>query len=267
MLRCVILGMAGGLLLGGCASSTEVKIESLAKPKAEDTTFYQIHNANPAINADLFQYKLARVTGGIASTAPSVKGMPDAPPGTPADPAEYLDDKDLDDIVSTALSVKGMYVAPPGTHVELVVDVKYGISSPQRRYKTVSEPIYGSVPGESAPSRRTMGMDSDGHPINETVYAQGPSTIGATGFRDRTGAVDIYEKHLRLTARETKVAEGGQPAPEVWTVDVISEGENRDLRKALPILAAVAIDYVGNDAHGRRIIRRKDTDEHVVYVK
>ena len=37
--------------------------------------------------------------------------------------------------------------------------------------------------------------------------------------------------------------------------------------KALPILAAVAIDSVGKDSHGQKIIRRKDTDKPVVYVK
>ena len=231
MLLCAILFLAGGLLLAGCANSTEVKIDSLAKPKAEYAISYQFHNANPVINTDLFQYKEA--VG----------------------------------IVSPALSVKGTDEAPPGTHADLVVDLAYGISPPQRRYKTESKQIFGNVPGESTPVLRTVGVDPAGSPINQTIYEQGPSTIGEVGSRDGLVALDIYEKHLRLAARENKVDEGGKPAPQVWTVDVISEGESRDLRKALPILAAAAIDNVGKDSHGQKVIRRKDTDKSVVFVK
>ena len=230
ILLCVILCLAGGVSLGGCASRAEVKVNSLPKPKAEDAISYRIHNANPAIDANSFQSKEA--VG----------------------------------FVSSALSGKGMYEAPPGAPAALVVDLDYGISPPQRRYQTVQEPIYGNVPGESTPVGRTVGTDING-PINQTVWVQGPSTYGVIGSRDVLVALDIYEKHLRLSARENKVAEGGKPVPEVWTVEVISEGEGSDLRQALPILAAVAIDSVGKDSHGQKIIRRKDTDKPVVYVK
>jgi hypothetical protein len=50
-------------------------------------------------------------------------------------------------------------------------------------------------------------------------------------------------------------------------VDVTSEGESRDMRKALPVLAAASIDYVGKDSHGQKIIRLKDTDKDIAFVK
>jgi hypothetical protein len=231
MLRCASVGLAGGLLLGGCASWTEVKVDSLAKPRAADAISYQIHNANPANAADTLRYKEA---------------------------AGY---------VRTALSGKGLYEAPPGTPSDLVVELDYGISAPRHGYKTVQQPIWGTVPGESTPVSKSVGIDAQGTPVTQTVMVQGPSTLQVTGYRDVVVVSITYEKHLRLSAHENKTVEGGGPAPEVWTVEVISEGENHDLRKALPILAAVTIDYVGKDSHGQKVIRVKDTDPAVAFVK
>lgn len=241
MLRWAIVGAAGGLWLGGCVSSnrvsssevkaTEVRVGSLARPKAEDAISYQIRNANPYVDTASLQYK------------------------------------EVVSSVITALSVKGMYEAPPGTPADWIVDLDYGIRLLDRRYRTDSTPTYGSVPGEATPVSRTVGIDAEGHPINQNVYEQQPSTFGVNGSREVRISSDIFEKHLRLSARGNKITEGDIPAPEVWTVVVVSEGEDRELRKALPILAAVAIEYIDKDSQGLKAIRRKDTDKSVVFVK
>ncbi|MEO7412121.1 MAG: hypothetical protein ABIZ81_02095, partial [Opitutaceae bacterium] len=61
----------------------------------------------------------------------------------------------------------------------------------------------------------------------------------------------------------------GQPPSEIWTVDVSTEGENRDLRKALPVLAAATIEYVSKDSQGQKTIKLKDTDKNgpIAFVK
>ena len=76
-----------------------------------------------------------------------------------------------------------------------------------------------------------------------------------------------YEKYVRLTARENVPLSNAQPAAEIWRVDVASEGESRDLRKYLPILAAASIDYIGQDSHGQKTITLKDSDADVRFVK
>jgi hypothetical protein len=69
---------------------------------------------------------------------------------------------------------------------------------------------------------------------------------------------------LRLSARENKPAGDNAPPAELWTVDVSSEGESRDLRKHLPVLAAATIDFVGKDTRGQKSIRLKEEKEGAV---
>jgi len=79
--------------------------------------------------------------------------------------------------------------------------------------------------------------------------------------------VTVYEKYLKMSARENKEAVEGRPAQEIWTVDVTSEGESRDVRKHLPILVAASIDYVGKDTQGQKTIRLKDNASDIAFVK
>ena len=88
------------LLLSGCVSTTEVKVDSLAKPNAETAVSYEIHNKNPLLADDSLRYKEA---------------------------ADY---------VKTALSGKGMYEAPGNTKADLVGDLDYGVGPPQSRLET-----------------------------------------------------------------------------------------------------------------------------------
>ena len=52
-------------------------------------------------------------------------------------------------------------------------------------------------------------------------------------------------------------------------IDASTEGKNRDLRKALPVLAAAMIEFVGKDTQGQKTIKLKDDDPDgaVAFVK
>jgi hypothetical protein len=99
------------------------------------------------------------------------------------------------------------------------------------------------------------------------VTVQEPPTTEFDGYREYQVRVTVYEKYLKLSARENKPAVEGRPPTEVWAVDITSEGESRDVRKALPILAAASIDYVGKDSLGQKTIRIKDSNSDVAFVK
>jgi hypothetical protein len=79
-----------GLLLAGCAT-TQVTVDSLAKPKAEASISYQLNDLNPLATGNPLRYQEA---------------------------VGY---------VQTALSGKGLYEAPKGSQVDLVIDFEYGI--------------------------------------------------------------------------------------------------------------------------------------------
>ena len=226
------MGVATAVLLAaGCANSTTVKIDSLAKPKAEESISYKILNKNPAVDDDSLRYKEA---------------------------AGY---------VRTALSGKGLYEAPDAQNADLVVSIDYGVGPPQSRREVVSEPVYVTLPGQMRTERVQVGTDRNGNPVYQTVTVQDPPRTEFAGYREYFVTVTVYEKFLRLNATENKPAAEGRPPSEIWTVDITSEGESRDIRKALPLLAAASIDYVGKDSLGQKTIRIKDTDKDVAFIK
>ncbi|MEY4817006.1 MAG: hypothetical protein RLZZ162_4079 [Verrucomicrobiota bacterium] len=231
--RWISLGGAAAavLLAAGCANSTTVKIDSLAKPKAEESISYKILNKNPAVDDDSLRYKEA---------------------------AGY---------VRTALSGKGLYEAPDNQNADLVVSIDYGVGPPQSRREVVSEPVYVTLPGQMRMERVQVGTDRNGNPVYQTMTVQDPPRTEFAGYREYFVTVTVYEKFLRLNATENKPAAEGRPPSEIWTVDITSEGESRDIRKALPILAAASIDYVGKDSLGQKTIRIKDTDKDVAFIK
>ena len=220
-----------GLLLAGCATTHELKIDSLAKPNAEPAISYEIKNKNPLVADDSLRYKEA---------------------------AGY---------VKTALSGKGMYEAPPNTKPDLVVDLDYGVGPPQMKREMVSEPVYITLPGQIRTERVQVGTDSQGRPIYQTVTVQDPPRTEFAGFREYFVTVVVYEKYLKLSARENKEAAEGRPPSEIWTVDVTSEGESRDIRKNLPVLVAASIDYIGKDTQGQKTIRIKDSSSDIAFIK
>lgn len=227
----LVAALASGLFLSGCASSTIVKVDSLAKPNAEASISYEIKNKNPLVADDSLRYKEAA------------------------------------GFVKTALSGKGMYEAPPGVKPDMVVDLDYGLSPPIARRETVSEPVYIQIPGQVRVERVQTGTDARGQPIYQTITIQEPPTTEFAGFREYQVTVTVYEKFLKLSAKENKEQVEGRPASEIWTVDVTSEGESRDLRKNLPVLVAASIDYIGKDSQGQKTIRIKDSDKDVAFVK
>jgi hypothetical protein len=218
-------------LFSGCATSTEVKIDSTAKPKAEEAISYKIHNVNPAISED------------------------------------SLRNKEAVGFVRTALSGKGMYETTDADHADLVLDVDYGVGPPQIRHETVSEPVYITLPGEVRTERVQVGTDRNGNPIYQTITVQDPPHTELAGYRDYVITTTVYEKYLRMTAHSNKPTTEGQVPPDVWSIDVTSEGQSKDIRKTLPVLAAASIDYVGKDSHGQKVIHLKDSDKDIAFVK
>ena len=219
------------LLLGGCVTTHELKVDSIAKPRAADAISYEIRNKNPLVADDSLRFKEAA------------------------------------GFVKTALSGRGMYEAPANTKADMIVDVDYGVSPPKVKQEMVSEPVYITVPGQVRVERIQVGTDSQGRPIYQTVTVQDPPTTQFAGFREYMVTVTVYEKYLKMSARENKEASEGRPAQEIWTVDITSEGESRDIRKHLPILVAASIDYVVKDSQGQKTIRLKDNASDIAFVK
>jgi hypothetical protein len=218
--------------LSGCSGGYKVKVDALAKPNAENSISYRIQAT-----------------------------------GAKVDP-KSLRHKEAEKFVKTALSGRGLYEAPRAEQADLVINIDYGISSPKVSKELHTEPIYRTIPGRVYTTVVQVGVDKNGNPIYATQTYRDPPSTEYIGDREYTVTVVNYEKYLRLSARENKVAGDGAPPAEIWTVDVSSEGESRDLRKHLPVLAAATIDYVGKDTRGQKTIKLKDEkDSAIAFVR
>jgi hypothetical protein len=216
---------AGALLFSACANTYEMKVDSLTSPKLGHVASYRIVNRNPTVDTDSLRYK------------------------------------EVEKAVKAALSGKGMYEAPEPDKADVTVNLDYGIKPPRVVQETRSEPIYATTPGQFHTQTVQIGMDRQGNPIYTTVTTQDPPTTDYIGNDDYVVPVVIYEKYLRLSARENKPAAEGKQPQEVWAVDVSTEGPSNNLRKYVPIMAAATIGYIGKDTSGEKSVRLKDDKE------
>jgi hypothetical protein len=87
------------------------------------------------------------------------------------------------------------------------------------------------------------------------------------GFEERPQRVTVYEKYLRVTARENKPAAEGRPPAQVWSVQTSTEDESKDLRKYLPIMASATADYIGKDTTSSKVVKVKDPSPVVEFIR
>lgn len=212
----------------GCTSGYRVKVDALAKPKAEDAIAYRIRTSNPSLDPTSLRHKEA------------------------------------EKFVRTALSGRGLYEAPKPEMADIIIDLDYGVSEPKVSQEMRSEPIYRTIPGRVYTAVVQVGTDKNGSPIYATQTYQDPPSTEYLGDREYTVTVVNYEKYLRMTARENKTANDSGPPAEIWAMDITSEGESRDMRKYIPVLAAASIEYIGKDTRGQKAIKLKDDKDGAI---
>lgn len=215
---------------GGCASSYEMKVKAVAKPATTGTFSYRMVAAN-------------------------------------ASEANTLRHREATAYVRSALAEKGLKESADAKSADLLITLDYGVGPPVSRPQLVSEPIYIYLPGRYRYERVQAGTDRNGNPVYQLVAVQEPPRTEFAGYSEYWITVTNYEKYLRLTAVENTIPPAGQSPAEIWDVDLRSDGESQDLRRALPILAAASADYVGKDTKGPKKIRFKDTDQSGAAVK
>ena len=79
--------------------------------------------------------------------------------------------------------------------------------------------------------------------------------------------VTIYEKYLKITARENKPASEGRPPAELWSIHASAEDESKDLRKYLPIMASATVDYIGQDSSSQKVVKVKADGPGVGFIR
>lgn len=219
------------LLTTGCSTSTHrVKVDAISKPVPADAQSYRLKSKNPALGDENLRYREA---------------------------AEF---------VKTALSGKGLYEAPSEDKADMIVELDYGMEAPRSRMERVNVPVYAQVGGgvryETVPVTDSRGITS-----SRTVAIYESPRNELVGYDDVPRMVTIYEKYLKITARENKAASEGRPPTELWSVQASAEDESKDLRKYLPIMASATVDYIGKDSNHQTVVKVKESGEAVGFIR
>jgi hypothetical protein len=220
---------------GGCSSSSyAVRVDSVAQHdaslRAAELQSYQIKSKNPAAGDESLRYREA---------------------------AEF---------VKAALSGKGLYEAPNAESADMIVELDYGIDAPRTKIEMVSVPRYSQVGGRVRYEQVPV-TDARGNVSQRTVAVYQNPRSELVGFDEMPQRVTVYEKYLRITARENKPAAEGRPPAEMWRVQSSTEDGSKDLRKYLPIMASATADYIGKGTTSPKVVKIKDPSPVVEFIR
>ncbi len=231
LLRPTLLAL-GVALLAGCQTNTyNVKVNAIA-------------NDQKAASGE--SYRIVTKNGG--------------------DPRTDLRTREAVELVKTALSGRGLYEAPNPENADMVVEVDYDVEPPRVEFETRSVPVFARLEGGMrsviVPTRTATGEVR-----YRRVTVMDPPSQELIGFEDKTIPVTVYEKYLRVSARENITSGDDTPPEQLWSVYVSNEAEDDDIRKALPVLASVVVDYIGVTTVEDQELRVKGEAEEVDFIK
>ena len=189
----------------------------------------------------------------------AAKAVPSAPQSfkiknrNPAHDEENLRYKEAAEFVKTALSGKGLYEAPTAESADIIVELDYGIDAARTKTEHVKKPIYAEVGGGVTyePIMTKRGI------VNAPVEV--PPRVELIGYENVIESVTVYEKYLKISARENKPSVEGQPPAELWRVQASAEDESKDLRRYLPVMASATMEYIGRDSANQQVKVREDS--------
>ena len=227
-----LVALFATLVITGCSSTYSFKVDAInnSDPNVKELKSYKIVSSNVQINE------------------------------------EDLEFQEVSQYIKTALSGRGYYEAPAIDNADMVIDVSYGVSEPQTDFKTKTSPIYGrSSGGFKTISTPVIDRNGNVRYVNSTVYT--PSRLEMIGVQDQIIPIITYEKYLRMTSRDNRDIVNKESPTQVWSIYVKNKDESEDLRKYVPLMAAAAIPYVGENTENQQEIRIKEEDDIVDFVK
>jgi hypothetical protein len=182
------------------------------------------------------------------------------------DPRTDLRTKEAVDYVKAALSGRGLYEAPNPENADMVVEIDYDVEPPRVEFETRSVPVFARVEG-GLRSVIVPTRSSNGSVTYRRVTVMDPPSQELIGFDQQTIPVTIYEKYLRVSARENVASGDESPPAQLWSVYASNEAEDDDIRSALPVLASVVVDYIGVTTEKDQKVKVNSQDEEVAFIK
>lgn len=160
--------------------------------------------------------------------------------------------------VRAALAERGLVEAGPNEKADMVIEVDYGMSDPHVEVRANFKSPFELPSGVSRTVSKPV-VDEEGNVTykREAVMIYEPDYYPVT----------TYEKYLELKANEYGDEDPNEVKVQLWSVRVKSVDESDELEKYLPMMAAAAVPYVGEDTGEQREIKLREDDHRVAYVK
>ncbi len=215
------------LLLTGCVTSHNVRVDALSTGDARGGTYVLASATEGVEEGDLFFKEVAR-------------------------------------FLKPVFANQRLYPAKEGERADLLIEVNSYMSDPMTESEPYSEPIYVQSRGHYRTIRVPV-LDSEGRVVryNYSGYWTYPTTHMA-GWVDNERQVTVYDKVLGLSAR--RILGDDQYSDEVWAVTISMRGESTDYRAALPYMLVAAGPYIGGRTEGEEVVRiREDSEEVEAY--
>ncbi len=132
----------------------------------------------------------------------------------------------------TALSAKGLFEAPADLAPDMIIEVDFGMDAPM----IAVNDSFG------------LGWGGDRH-------------------ADLRASEIVYDKYIRITARETPEQARGRPPRELWSIYVTNTDEQSNLPRYILLMISAAMDLVGERSLTRKTVVLTVKDERVVFVE
>lgn len=145
--------------------------------------------------------------------------------------------------VKSALQEKGLHSVDNVDAADAILLVGYQVGKANTSTHTSSVPVWGRTGYSGA---QTYGYRVGNQYSSTTTYTP---TYGVTGYRQVTSNQTIYPFMINLFAFKVDKAVKDK-IKEVWSVNIMAESINQDLRKAFPFMIYAATPYIGEDSNG-----------------
>lgn len=181
--------------------------------------------------------------------------------------ADVVQHREIVASVQAALAAQGMREVARGAVADLVVSLEYRVGPPHNGQISENEAVFEITPGGVHEEAVPVGLGSTGSTIYEMRKVKEPDIKIYAGEHAVTVTRRVYEKRLRLSARANDLRASGGLGREAWSVELIAEGQRRDFRKMLPVLAGAARPFLGHEADGAAVLRINDDSGEVESVE
>ncbi|MBT8103873.1 MAG: hypothetical protein KJO95_12940 [Gammaproteobacteria bacterium] len=161
----------------------------------------------------------------------------------------------------------------------LGIYVSVGVGDPSKRIHTVSRGFYESPYAENSQAAvrasGNSGAGRGGQSSAQPTPVTPPTAELLTGYEESGFATTVYTKYLHLLAIDfqsfiKEVATVGRANAKhkaVWSIDIETTGQPKDLSEVVPVMVAAGQRYVGDNTEGIVQVKMSGNDKRIEAIK